>query len=68
MAGAVGAVGAEWMCVRELCERVGVCGGLQRRWRTVPVSKLLLIMPLITNQLANATGPGGLTLAQHVRN
>lgn len=54
--------------VRVCVGRWGRQGGLQRRWRTVPVSKMLLIMPLITNQLANATGPGGLTLAQHVRN
>lgn len=32
------------------------------------VSKLLLIMSLITNQLANSPGPGGLTLAQPVQN
>lgn len=39
-----------------------------RRRRTVPVSKLLLIISLITNQLANRTGPGGSTLAQPVQN
>lgn len=52
-----GGGGGEFGCQRSL-----------RRWRTVPVSKLLLIISLITNQLANGTGPGGLTLAQPVQN
>lgn len=42
-------------------------GGL-RGWRTVHVSQQLLIIAVITNQLANRTGPGGLTLTQPVQN
>lgn len=59
----VGGWGSGSLGVGEADKELEVEGG-----RTVPVSKLLLIITLITNQLANRTGPWGSTLPQPVQN
>lgn len=46
-----------------VCICVYVYGQELRRGRTVPVSKLLLIISLITNQFANRTGTQGLDIS-----